>query len=65
MKKVVMFAILLVTIIVSYAIATNGGVDTSDLVEVKESHFQKHIEFWTVVIIFAIGGLFYLYKRRD
>jgi hypothetical protein len=58
MRYIILVAMLLLPII------ANDIVDTSQMVVSKETHFQKHIEFWTILISLVIFGFFHLYKNK-
>jgi hypothetical protein len=36
----------------------------STIAENKENHFEKHIEFWLIIIAIAIGYIIFRYKKR-
>jgi putative Mn2+ efflux pump MntP len=48
----------------STMIFANLDINTSTMQAVKESHFEKHIEFWTIFITLCVVGVYYIYKKK-
>jgi membrane protein DedA with SNARE-associated domain len=56
MNKIIKY-ISISLVCISYAFA--------NIVEQKENHFEKHIEFWLTIITITIVYTFYLYKKKQ